>query len=547
MPIDRTHLDADTDKIKLARQAIDSMAVWINDAETASATKGSAKIGFIQNGVGATNRTVQNKLFDFVSVNDFGAVGDGVTDDRNAFQAALTYVGSIGGGVVAFDGNHFISTSITIPDLVTLQGPIHSSGQIPHTGTGSGNYESKSGVLKIPAGQTINIGYSACLSGAFVIRSGLDLPFTSVASAQAGLSAFSGTAITIVGDNAEVNSCMILGFEYAITSANYQRHKIADVMGDCNNGIHITYSKDVSYIQGCHFWPFTTANYTWTASDTTQMILTRPGVAFNLQGTVDWGKLDNCFSYGYFRGYRLADVASCTLTNCSADGPAIGSSPAYAGCIGFLVEGNSFDNKIIAATAQGMQSGYQLSQTAGCNELLACNAAGCNDGITVSSGDCSLIGGLIRSCNNGVVIGSAASKVQSVAQSFILVNGPINPTIGTTNVVLVNPNFSGISAGVNPIVNNNIFIPSVPSASAVDLPRHANFVEITGTTNINTLVGGWCGRQVTLRFISTLTVAHTFATNAIKLTSGANYAVSANSTLTVVHNGVQWFEVGRSA
>lgn len=55
-----------------------------------AAIGGSSLVGFIQSGAGAVARTLQGKARDFVNVMDFGAVGDGVTDDTAAINAAAT-------------------------------------------------------------------------------------------------------------------------------------------------------------------------------------------------------------------------------------------------------------------------------------------------------------------------------------------------------------------------------------------------------------------------------------------------------------------------
>ncbi len=81
-----------------------------------SSSGGSALIGFIQSGTGAVARTAQSKMRDWVSVQDFGAVGDGVTDNTWAFTVAAAAHTNL----FVPEGSYAFASTLNIPGTVGL-------------------------------------------------------------------------------------------------------------------------------------------------------------------------------------------------------------------------------------------------------------------------------------------------------------------------------------------------------------------------------------------------------------------------------------------
>lgn len=83
-----------------------------SDLASSLAIKGSALVSQLAGGAGAVARTVQAKLRDIVSVKDFGAVGNGITDDTASIQAAL----NTGKAILFPDGLYRCTAKITSSD-----------------------------------------------------------------------------------------------------------------------------------------------------------------------------------------------------------------------------------------------------------------------------------------------------------------------------------------------------------------------------------------------------------------------------------------------
>jgi hypothetical protein len=85
---------------------------------------------------GAVPRTVEEKLAETLSARDFGAVGDGVTDDGPALQAAMNAAAAAGRHLVIGEGTHRTTMPLVLPGAaagLTMHGAILYAGPAGET------------------------------------------------------------------------------------------------------------------------------------------------------------------------------------------------------------------------------------------------------------------------------------------------------------------------------------------------------------------------------------------------------------------------------
>jgi hypothetical protein len=500
-----------------------------------AAATGSTLVGFIQSGTGAEPRDVQAKLRETVSVKDFGAVGNGVADDTPAIQAAIDSLGALGGTVIIPNGMKcLIDTDLAIKPNVSLVGP-HKFVGSPQDNI-SAPYGSMGGALIINSAVTVTLNGGASVSGLLVYRKGMAFP-------AADASAFAGRAFQTAGDDAAVTKCMILGFNQFFYSIDDNRQRIEKNCIDCINGVYIENCLDNPRVNDNHAWPFATIATVSKPSNWAD----RAGVAYHFKNTADWLSLNFNFSYGWLTGTKI-EACNHFVLNCpQADG-----TTAYANSVGIHILGTAGGNEdgVIIAPRVAAQTlaGIRINNLDGIPCAIIGGAVwnSGTHGVWLENGDLSVSQTMLRDMGNGITVNSANSRVFRNAVRFDNVTSPINATVSTANLYGGWDDF--IAAAGTPLVGANGVIPTIASADPMGIPTAGQAFNVTGTNSTGTIQGGYAGRMVTLIFSGVLTIfGSTGSTNAVRLASGGNYTSAANSTLTIAHNGVQWFEVARSA
>jgi len=234
-----------------------------------------------------------------LSVRDFGAKGDGATDDTAAFQHALDAAAKVGGGTVhAPRGNYFFAGHLNVPKGVTLEGiwqsvPAHNG--LRDAGLPRPTDDGTTLLITENAGNEdgapfITLNHNSTLKGVVLFypdqnRGEAPNPYP--------------WAIAMRGKNPAVLQVELLNPYNGIDASRNERHLIRDVQGQpLRRGIYVDGIYDIGRIENVHFNPW------WSTEPKLLEWQQKNGEAF-VFGRSDWQYVFNTFCFGYNVGYKF--------------------------------------------------------------------------------------------------------------------------------------------------------------------------------------------------------------------------------------------------
>lgn len=239
---------------------------------------------------------------------DSGAIGDGITDASAAINAYLARLPAPGLVRVPADALYLIASSdLIVPPGVMLQG--QASAQLP---TDAITLKETSGFLLNP-GHTIRLAQGSQLRDLVIRRAGLVPNPTAeqVMAAVARWGADRSVGVTVPRNTGgtKLIDLFVEGFNICV-KAQAGNFSIERLVGDCYNGIDISFAGDNHYIDDVRFEPYYALHTRFETGS-----WARPGIAFNLHDGNTGTFITRGFSFMYASGVVLNDVGVTQIAN----------------------------------------------------------------------------------------------------------------------------------------------------------------------------------------------------------------------------------------
>jgi Pectate lyase superfamily protein len=525
--------------------------------ESLASDTGSDWIGYSASGTGNVPRSAQDKMRDFVSVKDFGALGNGTTNDTVAIAAAIAATPT--NGTLYFPpgiycANIFIwRSSISLIGAGSASTTIKLPNNCPSVTVpweGGGTVTGLPNVIEI--GQCA-LGNSAAVYTNVVVK-GMTIDGNYSNNTAPTLDLFGHGMILTKASNCFIDdviaqNCYLTGIDNVINS-NY--NTINATCKSCGQ----------ASISGAHYPNFDVNSSKYSTFNVT-----------SVNGFYGARMLDNCWN-----NTMTARVSNPSFTGLVYNNQSVNYSynniinvSVYGGCTygqGVSIGTNCLDSNITANVYGVTDIGVLVGGASGANEtsgntIIAntsnCGGAGFTDNAYASYNNYiinSRIDG--RSGPSGTTFAVYIYGHNNIATVTIKegaspqVRGLYLPAGSTKNQItnmMIDPNtvqeFNNL--GTSNFVNWGQGIPSnIASATSITLPLYGSLFNITGTTQIDYInsVTTMPGRTATLIFAGAVTVSS--ISGNVRLAGGSNFVSTANDTLTLVSNGTYWFEVARS-
>jgi len=228
-----------------------------------------------------------------LNVRDFGAKGDGKSDDTAALQAALDAAAQGGGGLVFVPtGDYLVKGSLSVPEHVVLEG-VWRAPTARSQGHGS-TLLAVAGAGQEGGTPFITLHTNSTLHGLTVFYP--EQTNTNPPQAYPWTIRGAGDNCSII-DVLLVNPYQAVDFGTQPAGRHYIRGLYAQAL---RRGIFVDKCFDIGRISDVHLWPF------WEISGDApaRRFTLEQGEAF-IFGRTDWEYVNNCFCIGYAVGFHF--------------------------------------------------------------------------------------------------------------------------------------------------------------------------------------------------------------------------------------------------